>query len=152
MPQTNWDTIVPFFLMAHRAQPHSSTGYSPFFLLHGREVQLPNNDTLRARRVEGSTNLDQRIENFKASLRRVYKEVRKANRKAHQKNKKFYDQKAKEWHFAADDLVYLYTPAMKPGLTKKFRKYWSGPYKVPRKVSELNYEIISNDDKSRSYT
>ena len=70
-------------------------------------------------------------------------------RKAHQNNKRFYDRKAKERHFAADDLVYLYTPAMKPGLTKKFRKYWSGPYKVLRKVSELNYEIISNDDKKQ---
>jgi hypothetical protein len=96
--------------------------------------------------------LDRRIENLKASLRRAYKEVRKTNRKAHQNNKNFYDRKAKERHFAADDLVYLFTPAMKPGLTKKFRKYWSGPYKVLRKVSELNYEIISNDDKNRSYT
>jgi transposase InsO family protein len=98
---TDWDTIVPFFLMAHRAQPHSSTGYSPFFLLHGREMQLPSNDTLRARRVQGSTDLDRRIENLKASLRRAYKEVRKSNRKAHQNNKKFYDRKAKERRFAS---------------------------------------------------
>jgi len=95
---TNWDTIVPFFLIAHRAQPHSSTGYSLFFLLHGREMQLPNDDTLRARRVKVSTDLEQRIENRKASLRRAYEEVRKSNRKAHQNNKKFYDRKAKERH------------------------------------------------------
>ena len=28
---TNWDTLVPFFLMAYRATPHSTTGYSPFY-------------------------------------------------------------------------------------------------------------------------
>ena len=38
---------------------------------------------------------------------------------------------------------------MKPGLTKKFRKFWSGPYKVIRKVSELNYEIISKDNRKQ---
>ena len=144
---TNWDTIVPFFLMAHREQPHSNTGYSPFYLLHGREMQLLSNDTLRARCVQGSTNLDQRIENLKARLRRVYKEVGKANRKAHQNSKRLHHRKAKARHFEANDLVYLYTPAMKPGLTKKFRKFWSGPYKVIRKLSELNYEIISKDNR-----
>jgi len=62
---TNWDTIVPFFLMAHRA------GYSPFYLLHGREMQLPGNDNLKARCVQESTSLDRRIENLKPSLRIV---------------------------------------------------------------------------------
>ena len=65
---TNWDTIAPFFLMVHRAQPHSVTGYSPFYLLHGREMQLPGNDNLKARRVQESTSLDRRIENLKSSL------------------------------------------------------------------------------------
>jgi len=27
---TNWDILVPFFLMAHRATPHSTTKHSPF--------------------------------------------------------------------------------------------------------------------------
>jgi transposase InsO family protein len=27
---TNWDLVVPFFLMAYRATPHSTTKYSPF--------------------------------------------------------------------------------------------------------------------------
>jgi len=34
--------VLPFFLMAYRATPHSTTGYSPFYLLHGREMVLPN--------------------------------------------------------------------------------------------------------------
>ena len=85
---TNWDTIAPFFLMAHRVQPHSVTGYSPFYLLHGREMQLPGNDNLKARYVQESTSLDRRIENLKSSLRMAYKDVAKANRKACQRNKR----------------------------------------------------------------
>jgi transposase InsO family protein len=37
----NWDVVMPFFLMAYRGTPHSTTGYSPFYLLHGREMVLP---------------------------------------------------------------------------------------------------------------
>ena len=34
---TNWDEVLPFFLMAYRATPNVTTGYSPFFLFHGRD-------------------------------------------------------------------------------------------------------------------
>ena len=77
---TNWDILVPFFLMAHRATPHSTTKHSPFFLLHGREMILPSQDNLKAR-VSGE-NLDkkQRLENLKTRLKTAYKSVAKANR------------------------------------------------------------------------
>jgi len=45
--------------------------------------------------------------------------------------------------------VYLYTPAMKAGLTRKFKKFWSGPYNVIRKMYELNYEIVSQDNRKQ---
>jgi len=79
----------------------------------------------------------------------AYKEVAKANQKAHQRNKRFYDREAKARYFEETDLVYLYTPAMKAGLTKKFKKFWSGPYKIIRKISELNYEIVSQDNRKQ---
>jgi len=104
---TNWDTIVPFFFMAQRVQPHSVTGYSPLYLLQGREMQLPGNDNLKARCIQEGTSQDRSIENMKTILRMAYKEVAKANRKAHQKNKKLYDRKAKVRHFEENDLVYL---------------------------------------------
>ena len=35
---TNWGTLILLYLMAYRATPHGSTGYSPYVLLHGREI------------------------------------------------------------------------------------------------------------------
>jgi len=35
---------------------------------------------------------------------------------------------------------------MKAGLLRKFKKFWSGPYKVIRKISDLNYKIVSQDN------
>jgi len=43
--------------------------------------------------------------------------------------------------------VYLYNPALKPGLTRKFAKPWIGPCQIAKKISELNYEIV--DEKGR---
>ena len=38
---------------------------------------------------------------------------------------------------------------IKAGLTRKFKKFWSGPYKGIRKISELNYEIVSQDNRKQ---
>jgi len=46
---TNWDILVPFYLKSHRATPHSTTGFSPLFLLHGREMIQPSHEDLKAR-------------------------------------------------------------------------------------------------------
>jgi transposase InsO family protein len=45
---TNWD-LVPFYLMAYQATPHGTSGYSPFYLLHGREMVMPTSQELRAK-------------------------------------------------------------------------------------------------------
>jgi hypothetical protein len=41
------------------------------------------------------------------------------------------------------DLVYLYYPARKTSLTKKFYSPWSGPFVITRIISELNQEIMT---------
>ena len=38
----NWDTLLGPVLFAHRTTTHSSTGMTPFYLLYGRELQLPS--------------------------------------------------------------------------------------------------------------
>jgi hypothetical protein len=56
-----------------------------------------------------------------------------------------YDRKAKERHFKVDDLVFQYNPSVKPGLTKKFSRPWTGPYRITKRLSELNYEILGQN-------
>jgi hypothetical protein len=133
--------------MAYRATPNSVTGFSPYYLLHGREVEIPNNDALKARVATGNPDVDQYLNTLKANLKRAYKVVAKSNRRSHQHNKQLYDRKAKIRTFKVNDLVYLYLPVIKPGLTKKFARKWAGPLKVTKKISDLHYEIISQKDK-----
>ena len=40
----NWDEYVPYVVMAYRAMPHCSTKYSPYYLVFGRDMQLPIED------------------------------------------------------------------------------------------------------------
>ena len=137
---TDWDIQVPFFLMGYRSTPHTTTGYSPFNLLHGRDV------TSRQRKPEAKVgtnarDIDQRVESLKASLRSAFRSVKWANKKSHQKNKNYHVQRTKNREFVVGDLVYLFQPASRPGLSAKFFCPWTRPYQVTAKISTLNYEI-----------
>ena len=74
---TNWDVVLPFFLMDYRATPHSTTGFSPFYLLHGREMVLQNEGDLKAKISPNIQDVDQvqRLENLESTLMKAYKEV-----------------------------------------------------------------------------
>ena len=119
---TNWDVVVPFYLMAYRATPNTVTNFSPFYLLHGREMPLPNSDNLKARVSRENPDHNRRLENLKTSLNAAYKYVNKSNKKAHQDNKSLYDRRAMLRKFKVGDILYLYSPEMKPGLSRKFNK------------------------------
>jgi len=122
----NWDVLVPFFLMAYRATPNATTKYSPFYLLHGREMPLLTRENLKAKISKENRSHRQRLENLKANLRSAYKLVKGVNSLSHQNNKDYYDRKAKFRKFEVNDLVYLYSPAIKPGLSKSFVKIGRG--------------------------
>jgi hypothetical protein len=106
--------------MAYRATPHTTTGYSPFYLLHGREMSLPGNDNLKAKVATNACDIDKRIEGLKASLRSAFISVKWANKTSHQRDKKYHDRRAKHLEFKVGDLVSLYQPDRRSGLSAKF--------------------------------
>jgi len=44
--------------MAYRSTPNTTTGFSPYYLLYGREMVLPNNKDLKAKVLKGNSNHD----------------------------------------------------------------------------------------------
>jgi len=72
--------------MSYRDTPNSVTGHSPFFLLHGREMEIPNNNNLKARISSENPSQRRSLDNLKARINVAYKLVAEANRKSHQNN------------------------------------------------------------------
>jgi hypothetical protein len=105
MPRIRTGTILYHFLKAYRSTPNTTTGFSPYYLLHGRDMVLPNSNDLKAKVPKENSGHDSRLENLKSSLRLAYKLVKKANTNSHLKNKGLYDRKAKLRSFQASHKV-----------------------------------------------
>ena len=45
--QTDWDLYVPQCMMAMNTSVHSATGFSPYYLVHGRHPTLPPDPSKR---------------------------------------------------------------------------------------------------------
>jgi hypothetical protein len=110
---------------------------------------LPNVEDIKAKISHEVQDVDQvqRLKNLKSSVLQAYREVKLNNRKSHQKNKVYYDKKAKKREFEVNDRVYLFCPAKKPGRCHKFRSFWQGPFVVVQKLSELNFKIVNKKGK-----
>ena len=93
--------------MVYRATPNTVTGYSPYYMLHGREITLPNSDNLKAKVSSENPDQNSRLKNLQSSLKLAYQQVARANKKSYLNNKFWYDRKAKQRKFEVNDCLSL---------------------------------------------
>jgi transposase InsO family protein len=65
---SNWDTFVPFYMMAYNSCHHTVTNFSPFYMLLGREPVLP---TIQGHQLKLSPDI--RGTDNEARLRQLHK-------------------------------------------------------------------------------
>lgn len=138
--QQDWDEWIPYVLLAYRSQVHSSTGYTPFFLLHGRDIVLPFDDILKAKTIKYDVSTNYASE-LMARLNQVFVYVRENMQKSKDKVNHYFNKKSKEKLFELGDLVYLHDLSSKLKISKKIAKPWIGPYRIIEIKGPVNYRI-----------
>ena len=139
-PET-WDQHLGPCLMAYRSSEHSSTGYTPFSLMFGREVRLPLDVTM-GDVVTITDNHGDYASRLKNHLSNAYRDAREQLKK---------DKGVETCQYAPGDLVFLVNPQVKTGEAAKFHRKWKGPYEVLEPTNEVNYPIRKpSEPRSRS--
>eukprot|EP00794_Sanderia_malayensis_P010392 gene10392-11474_t len=61
--------------------------------------------------------------------------------------KKYYDQRATDPDFTVGDKVWVYTPKVPKGLTKKLKHLWHGPYRISQQLSAVHFQLSTFDNR-----
>lgn len=132
----DWDLWVPYALMAYRAIPHTSTGYSPNYLIYGRELEGPLGSV---RPLEGGS--CEAARDMATRLREAHELAYQRAEAAWKERNRYCNRGRRSRQFAVGDLVYLKVPAIKPGHFPKFHRPWTGPHKVMEVISKVTYRL-----------
>jgi transposase InsO family protein len=117
-----WSHWLPFWCFAYNTTIHSSTKYSPFELVFGKECRIPSNlsDTL-----DPLYNPNNYMLELRYRLQLAHKEAREHLLKSKLANKSLYDRNVLPFVYKKDDLVLI-----KNETGKKLSKLYNGPFKV----------------------
>lgn len=119
-----WDLFLPYLVLYYNATIQESTGYSPFFIEHGREPHLPWQPP---RILEDTTNVNEYVRRHLFGLHLAWETVHANLDEAEARRKELYDSRHHtNVHFAPGDRVLV----LQPGRSSKMDMPYVGPYRV----------------------
>ncbi|UYV82368.1 hypothetical protein LAZ67_21001831, partial [Cordylochernes scorpioides] len=141
--QKDWDEILPFVTFAYNTAKQESTGFSPFYLVHGREAETPLDLLFPKFPSEDEDDFIQTLGSRAEEARQL---ARIHTMRSQEGNKLRYDAHHRNIIYQPGVLVWIYIPVRKVGLSEKLMRRYFGPYKVTRKISEVTYEVETFGD------
>ena len=99
-----WDQVLPQILFAYRCCPHTSTGESPYTLVHGRDPVLPIHKLIKVTTpYRGESSLGESIEQTRVTLSTAAKMLERMRKN----QKRTYEGRKTIHQFKVGDLVLL---------------------------------------------
>ena len=149
---TEWSFYLPAVLFALRTSVHDSTGYSPYYLVYGREPMRPVDALMRATRegeVGESHDLPDRVAHIVRNMDEAYEAVRHLQSRLAEQNRLRRDENRYEVAYQPGDLVLYYEaskrnaegPVGEPKGPKKLQHRFTGPHRVVRRLSNTMFQL-----------
>ena len=141
--KVNWKDHLPKLAFAYNSTINKSTGFSPFYLMFGRESRLPIDLIFEIELDNHRSNVtyDKFVEEWKNSMQQAVDIAKKNISRGNLTNEKYYNKKVKSTDIKIGDDVLLRNHKEKGG-TGKLRSHWE------RTV----YNVIDKDEKLPVFT
>lgn len=147
----HWDRNLAHIGFALRTAVHETTGYSPAFLMFGRELTSSGDefDVLHSEDlppVEGAQGYSEKLK----TLRRIYQEVSSKLKEAHQRGAARYNLRRRNLEFKVEDLVWKRNFAQSDAahfFSAKLTPKYVGPFVIASKVSPTVYSLRNQQGK-----
>jgi transposase InsO family protein len=132
-----WKDFVIPLVHAYNCTRHNTTGYSPYYLLYGRESRMPVDITLGVYPDDNGAEipLTKYVSELRERLSHAYNVVNRNITKRGVKNKGLYDKKVRDSIFEPGDMVLMRNVNLH-GKIKIADRWENEPYKVIKRVSD----------------
>ena len=137
---SDWEIHIRKLCFAYNTSVHSTTGYSQFFPMFGRQATIPV-DLMHNLNQGQEKELPSYAHQLQEGLKEAYALVRNHCESEHQLQKAIYDRKVHGKPFSIGNIVWLFSPAVPSGRCKKFHHPWKGPFIVVEKKGSSTYKI-----------
>ena len=134
-----WDKGVKAYAMAYNSAVHSTTGYSPFFLVHGFEPRLPVDVQFATPRP--LVDVRSFPEERRRELEKAFEDVRRATTKAASESAKRHDKTARHTAYQTGDKVWIRDHTAAAGGKPKLGLPYKGPGTIIKAVGETGKEV-----------
>lgn len=133
----NWSQYISQLVHAYNCSKNESTGYSPYYLMFGRNARLPI-DICFSAVIDGDTETShlQYVDKMRKELQQAYHLATESATKNHLRNKSRYDQRVRDQPLHVGDRVLI----RNVGLTGKHKlqdRWRSTPYVVIQHLPNL---------------
>jgi len=151
--QRNWTDCLPYITYAYNTSHYNSrpTTFTPFYLMFLREPQIGLDLVTDGDVISTSNKPEAYVLLLRERMQAAYGLVHKQLQAVFQRAKRRYDVRVKLCQFNVGDLVWFYSPRSRRHVTHKWTLKTSGPYRVERQISDVNY-VIRSSSRHRAFT
>ena len=136
----SWEDYVRAICMAYNTSVHATTGFTPFYLMFGRQAKLPVELMYGTPEPESLTSTEY-ANRLKSSLTEAYQSVRLRTARQLEHQAELYNQKLHGKPHGVGSHVWVLFPQVPRGKSKKLYRPWSGPFVVVKRLSDVTYRV-----------
>ena len=129
--RNDWNNLLSNAMVAYNSKVHTSTGFSPHYLVYGYRMRNP----FRIKSIIKPTNVKPLDEHLKLQQQAHEQALNKLNQ-ANDKMKAQYDQHRRKVNYKIGDLVYLDIENLRSVGNRKFMNKFIGPFPIIDIVKE----------------
>ena len=142
-----WELLLPAILFSYRCSENDATGYSPYFLLNGRDPRLPDELSFSDDKRISVEYVEDYVSILHGNLQKAFTLARKQQYAAAMENSERAHPKTKPT-FVVGDYLYLWERSSQDkgthdphaSVTRKLPRKWTNPWTGPHKFIKWDSE------------
>ena len=128
--QQDWDRHLPLLQFSYNTTKCASTGFTPFFLVNGREARLPVDVEFGIPSLDTGMDISYYPDMLRDKLATARIIAQENIAKSQERSSKYYNEKRKASDFKVNDDVLVYNPRSYKGKTNKILHRFTGPFRI----------------------